>query len=370
MYLYLNLPLLCLLHSKSMVQGQMLYHSYHTYDIYSQSEENDYSHSTTQGKFEYHDFMTEPKNMTEFGERVIEHAEGYHHLESVLENLDRGQYTLDEPYHIKHSSIGFNAHLDNPITAARIAVLLMDHFQYPNTSKTEYPVSKPQLKVLDIGSGTGYTSTIFGHLVGHEGSVIGLEHVPELVKLAHMALEYDHYHFLQSERVRFLQKDGRKGHAEEGPYDIIHVGAACLEVPEEILAQLKPGGRLVFHKGNHYGHAQILTYIDRYPNGTYSEEIQDSEIEKPLEGLVSLKTQMDEFKLRLQGKYVKRYRIDNPQEDFRHVLGNKRYGETMNLYSVSPYMPPNYTGYTHDFFDSFDASVHRKQGFERSDMIV
>uniref|UniRef100_A0A8D8VDG9 Uncharacterized protein n=1 Tax=Cacopsylla melanoneura TaxID=428564 RepID=A0A8D8VDG9_9HEMI len=138
----------------------------------------------------------------------------------------------------------------------------------------------------------------------------------------------------------------------------------------QILTQLKPGGRLVFHKGNHYGHAQILTYIDRYPNGTYGEEVQDHEIEKPLEGLLDLKTQMDEFKLRLQGKYTKRYRIDDPREDFRHVVGDKRYGETINIYSISPYMPANYTGYTHEFFVNFDASEHRKQGFERSDMIV
>uniref|UniRef100_A0A8D8VD66 protein-L-isoaspartate(D-aspartate) O-methyltransferase n=1 Tax=Cacopsylla melanoneura TaxID=428564 RepID=A0A8D8VD66_9HEMI len=234
MYLYLNLPLLCLLHSKAVVVGQLMYHSYHTYDHYSHSEENDYSHSTTERVFEYHDFVTEPQNMTEYGERVKEYADGYHQLESVLENLDRGQFTLDEPYHIRHSSIGFNAHLDHPFTAARVLVLLMDHLQYPNKSKTEYPLSKPHLNVLDIGSGTGYMTTILAHMVGHEGYVIGLEHVPELVKLAHMALEYDHYHFLQSERVKFILKDGRKGHAEEGPYDIIHVGAACLEVPEEV----------------------------------------------------------------------------------------------------------------------------------------
>ena len=42
-----------------------------------------------------------------------------------------------------------------------------------------------------------------------------------------------------------MQSDGHWGCEENGPYDAIHVGAAAGEVPEALLKQLKPGGRLV-----------------------------------------------------------------------------------------------------------------------------
>lgn len=70
MYLYLNLPLLCLLQYKSLVKAQGIYHSYHTYDHYSQSDEKDYSHSTTEPPFEFHDFEAEARNTTELAEKL------------------------------------------------------------------------------------------------------------------------------------------------------------------------------------------------------------------------------------------------------------------------------------------------------------
>ncbi|XP_017300178.2 uncharacterized protein LOC103510691 [Diaphorina citri] len=168
--------------------------------------------------------------------------------------------------------------------------------------------------------------------------------------------------------IRFIVKDGSKGHAEEGPYDIIHLGAACIEVPKEILAQLKPGGRLVFHKGLHNGHYQSLAYIDRLPNGTYLREKSGYPIDKPLGGLISLKEQMDEYKVQLQGKYTKRYRIDKPEDNIWHALGLNRKAETIDAFSISPVMPPNYTGYTHKLRDKFDSAFLR-EGYERSDFI-
>lgn len=45
--------------------------------------------------------------------------------------------------------------------------------------------------------------------------------------------------------IRFTVGDGRKGHLDDGPYDVIHVGAAAEKLPTELIEQLKPNGRLV-----------------------------------------------------------------------------------------------------------------------------
>lgn len=335
-----------------------------TYDFYSQSSEQEPPQykAATETQVQWFDHMVEPWNKTELMERLKEYTEDYYHLEYAMELLDRADFTLDTPYHMKAVPIGFNSHLDAPQTIAKVGSLCMDHLQWPNRSKTEYPMSYFNKKVLDIGCGVGYLSAVFGHLVGHTGQVIAIEHVPEVVKLAKMAYSYDHWHFLQSEKVKFIVKDGRKGHAEEGPYDIIHVGAAIVECPKEIVEQLKPGGRLIYRKGEHYGNYQILTVIDRAPNGTILPEEEVWEMDETLEGLRSLKEQMDEYKLMLAGKYKKIWRIDmppNPPPEFSEGAHSHD-----RLYKK----PRNYTGYTHAFFESWEeghCGTHARSDFLR-----
>lgn len=60
--------------------------------------------------------------------------------------------------------------------------------------------------------------------------------------------------------VFILEGDGRNGYAKHAPYDIIHVGAAAPKTPEELLKQLKPGGRLICPVGPQYG-AQNLEQV-------------------------------------------------------------------------------------------------------------
>lgn len=46
-----------------------------------------------------------------------------------------------------------------------------------------------------------------------------------------------------------IEGDGRLGHKEKAPYDAIHVGAASPETPQELINQLKSGGRLLVPVG-------------------------------------------------------------------------------------------------------------------------
>jgi protein-L-isoaspartate(D-aspartate) O-methyltransferase len=102
---------------------------------------------------------------------------------------------------------------------------------------------QPGMRALDIGSGSGYLTACMAHMVGAEGLVVGIEHIRELVELSERNVAKQHADWLTAGRIKFVTGDGRKGFAEDGPYDCIHVGAAAPKKPTDLLAQLKAPGR-------------------------------------------------------------------------------------------------------------------------------
>ncbi len=131
------------------------------------------------------------------------------------------------------------------------------------------PFLYPGARVLDIGSGSGYLTHVLANLVGNEseGSVVGVDHIQELVDLAttNMRKSDDGKEMLISGKIKFVKADGRKGWAEGGPYDAIHVGAAATEAHAPLLDQLKAPGRLFIPVGDSY--SQYIWVIDKDENG-------------------------------------------------------------------------------------------------------
>ncbi len=93
------------------------------------------------------------------------------------------------------------------------------------------------MKVLEIGTGSGYQAAVLGEIVDQ---VYTLEIIPELGQQAEKdlkALGYDNIH------VRIA--DGYNGWEEHAPFDAIVVTAAAQDIPPALIRQLKNGGRMV-----------------------------------------------------------------------------------------------------------------------------
>jgi protein-L-isoaspartate(D-aspartate) O-methyltransferase len=95
-------------------------------------------------------------------------------------------------------------------------------------------------KILDIGSGSGWTTSLLCTIVGKEGSVLGLERVDTLVALGQKHLAQ----FGFDSQCRIEKAEVRLGRSGER-FDRILVSASAGQFPQQLLAQLKRGGVLV-----------------------------------------------------------------------------------------------------------------------------
>lgn len=96
-------------------------------------------------------------------------------------------------------------------------------------------------RVLDVGSGSGWTTGLLAHLTGPSGSVLGLELVPELVELGRRNLTSGEWPWARIEQAT----PGSYGDPAGAPYYRILVSAEARELPATLVDQLSPAGRLV-----------------------------------------------------------------------------------------------------------------------------
>ena len=124
--------------------------------------------------------------------------------------------------------IGYGQTISQPLTVAFMLELL---------------APKAGQKILDVGSGSGWTTTLIAHIVGRGGKVIGIERNEDLKKFGEENAKK--YEEVTKEVARFILGDGSKGYPEDSPYDRILVSAAADCVPNDLKDQLKIGGKIV-----------------------------------------------------------------------------------------------------------------------------
>jgi len=100
---------------------------------------------------------------------------------------------------------------------------------------------RPGDRVLDVGSGSGWTTALLAHLTGPEGSVSGVEIEPDLVAFGSANLEATEQPWAS---IR-LAEPGVLGLPAGAPYDRILVSAEASVLPDELVDQLTVQGRMV-----------------------------------------------------------------------------------------------------------------------------
>src|SRR3569623_1339336 len=123
---------------------------------------------------------------------------------------------------------------------------------------TDLLLPKPGDVVLEIGTGCGYQAAVLSRLVAQ---VYSVEIVPGLAAEAAARLARLSYH-----NVAVRAADGFEGWRARGPFDAIIVTAAVTRVPQPLLDQLRPGGRLVVPLGPPHAD-QMLTVLTRSRQG-------------------------------------------------------------------------------------------------------
>lgn len=99
----------------------------------------------------------------------------------------------------------------------------------------------PGARVLDVGSGSGWTTALLAHLTGPTGSVVGVEVIPALVEFGRRNLAGFRLPWARIEPAA----PGVLGLPDAGPFDRILVSADAGSIPVELERQLAVGGRLV-----------------------------------------------------------------------------------------------------------------------------
>jgi len=128
---------------------------------------------------------------------------------------------------------------------------------------TEQLQVSSQHKILEIGTGSGYQAAILGELAKH---VFTIEIIPELAEGAKNILNH-----LSYKNITVRAGDGYKGWPEEAPFERIMVTAAPTEIPQTLIDQLAPGGRMILPVGAQFL-VQYLWVIEKDDQGTVTKE--------------------------------------------------------------------------------------------------
>lgn len=198
--------------------------------------------------------MTSQRTRDRLIERLQQHGIRNISLLSVMRKLPRHLF-VDEAlasraYEDTALPIGYGQTISQPFIVARMTEILLDG------------VSRP--KVLEVGTGSGYQTAVLSTLVER---VYSVERISQLQNQAR-----ERFYQLKLNNIRLKHSDGSWGWEENAPYDGIIVTCAPEQIPESLLHQLIPGGRMVIPVGGRSG--QSLRVIDRNGN-TFEETVLD-----------------------------------------------------------------------------------------------
>ena len=152
--------------------------------------------------------------------------------------VDRADFIEKDPYCDDSQYLGYHV----VISAPHMHAYALEYL-YP-ALKNFLNFNPKNFRLLDIGSGSGYLTVCLSKLIKDQGTVIGIEHIPELYQKGENNIKKHHKNLLDEKKIILLNCDGRNGCKELGPYQLIHVGAAAEKIPKILVDQLAKGGRM------------------------------------------------------------------------------------------------------------------------------
>ncbi|KKQ06534.1 MAG: Protein-L-isoaspartate(D-aspartate) O-methyltransferase [Candidatus Moranbacteria bacterium GW2011_GWF1_36_4] len=121
--------------------------------------------------------------------------------------------------------------------------------------------------ILDVGSGSGWTTAILACISGERGKVTALERILELCEIGKDNI--DKFDFLNKYQIEFQCIDATEGFEKNAPYDRILVSAEVEEIPESFKRQLKIGGKMVIPIHNSICYVEKKSeddfYVEEFP---------------------------------------------------------------------------------------------------------
>ena len=192
-------------------------------------------------------------NMTRYSEDYTGIAKIDDSVMGVLRKVDRAQFVPVEQRQFAFANqplgIGHGQTISQPFIVA-----LMTHVLA--VEKTD--------RVLEIGTGSGYQAAVLGELAEH---VYTIEIVEALALQAQDLLQE-----LEYSNVTVRVGDGWFGWPNEAPFDKIMVTAVAPKLPPDLIAQLKPGGKMVLPVGEWDGY-QELVLVEKSDAGEVRQKV-------------------------------------------------------------------------------------------------
>lgn len=136
--------------------------------------------------------------------------------------------------------IGFNQTISQPYIVAKMTELLL--------------AAGPLKRVLEVGTGSGYQTAVLAQLVDQVFSVERIKPLQDKAK--------ERFQQMGLKNIYLQHSDGGMGWLSKAPFDGIMVTAAPEQVPEELLAQLAIGGRLVIPVGQAQQQLKLITRLN------------------------------------------------------------------------------------------------------------
>ena len=201
-------------------------------------------------KYGNNDYSLLKKNMLE--DQIIARGIKSQAIIDAMLEVDRHMFVPDHQkknaYSDRPLPIGYNQTISQPYIVAYM---------------TEKLKVERNHKVLEIGTGSGYQAAILSKLCKY---VYTIEIIPELAQIASKALTDQGFN-----NISFKTGDGYNGWVEEAPFDRIIVTAAPDKIPEKLIDQLKPDGRMIIPVGDPLS-MQYLWVVTKQEGARYKKQ--------------------------------------------------------------------------------------------------